>query len=54
MRISRDSRSSLLFQVGAVVAGERAKCDNRIRCFVGYNGARGLHANERVAPLNTT
>jgi len=28
--------------------------DNRIGCFVGDNRARGLHANERVAPLNTS
>lgn len=28
--------------------------DNGIGCFVGDNRARGLHANERVAPLNTS
>jgi len=28
--------------------------DNGIECFVGDNRARGLHANERVAPLNTS
>lgn len=28
--------------------------DNGIECFVGDNRARGPHANERVAPLNTS
>lgn len=28
--------------------------DNGIGCFVGDNRARGPHANERVAPLNTS